>query len=159
MVLQKYLREQHIKEEMRKKAQIKAINIHNLRMRIQYISNRPGAKETLVFREPAEDNDYSQWGERIFNSVEIDMIIMNSGLISKKEEIVQTQDSKVSFLCKAARKLSSENEDVSFKFESTKISKKMQDQENMIISDAEDNAQTSTNSDSDEKFFSFSPNK
>jgi hypothetical protein len=35
----------------------------------------------------------------------------------------------------------------------------MQDQENMIISDAEDNAQTSTNSDSDEKFSSFTPNK
>jgi len=87
MVLQKYLREKQIKEQMRKKAQIRAINIHNLRMRIQYISTRPGAKESLVFREPAEDNDYSQWGERIFNCAEIDMIIMNSGLISKREQI------------------------------------------------------------------------
>ena len=70
-------------------------------MRLKEIASRPHAREILEIREPAEDQDYSGWGQRIYNKEEIDMIIMQSGLVKKRVFEIP----EMSILVSAAKKV------------------------------------------------------
>ena len=39
----------------------------------------------LLIKEPAADADFSQWGEKLYSLMELDYIILQSGLVTKKQ--------------------------------------------------------------------------
>ena len=79
--------------------------------RLHQFASQKRASELFVVREPAEDTDYSQWGQRLFSAQEIDVIIHQSGLIQPKESKTIEEDLTETSSVKSAA-LESEAENV-----------------------------------------------
>ncbi|TNV77901.1 hypothetical protein FGO68_gene11307 [Halteria grandinella] len=77
--------------------EIRERNKSNLKYRLYQIASVQGNLDRYIIREPGEDTDYTQWGERIYTVSEIDQIIKQSGLVQRKHAGFLPQGSSLLF--------------------------------------------------------------
>ena len=94
-----FLRRESLKKQKAAEA-IRDSNISRMIIRLNEIANRPNARQLLHINFPDSSTDFSQWSERLYTPKEIDLIIIQSGLVVKK-----TQTTSIGFLTAAAKVL------------------------------------------------------